>query len=233
MSRLDIQPKGDLVDYSVEGARFFRGGATRAATVAGYAVEPLRRFRVPNGAVIGACGHETTTPYEIRISKKNGEEVGVFLTGSYSAEKLIDLAGLRRPVFIDPLKPSAALTKSGVGGGGGGGGGQGGGAPSMTRLNREVYEAINLILIAWGRERAEGLFLDLLSQINRWGDRDLFAWRIEKMNTAIRNRGFTMKKILWLASKKYEHDGELRDIDFQLIRSALAGHGVEPQENMF
>ncbi|MEL7464883.1 MAG: hypothetical protein AAFN79_12490 [Pseudomonadota bacterium] len=222
-------PKGELLDFSEEGARFFYGEKARARTVADCIIEPLRRFRVPGGAVIGACGHETTTPYEIRLSKKDGTEIGVFLTGSHSGEALIDAAGLRRPLFVDPLRPSAAVS-SGPKGGGGGGGARG---SALTRLNREVYVAIDLILIAWNKREADGLFAALLSQINSWPDRDLFASRIKPLNSALRNSKTHMRNILWLAAKRYENDGELRDIDFPLIRSKLAGEGIDAHEIMF
>lgn len=216
----------DQIDHSALGAQYFYGEKARAETVKTCVVEPLRRFRVPGGAVIGACGHETTTPYEIRLTGKDGSAIGVFLTGAHSGEALIDLAGLRRPVFIDPLVPSG----EGRGGGGGGGGSRG---PSMTRLNREVYIAIDLILTAWNKREADGLFAQLLGQINQWGDRDLFVSRIKPLNTALQNRKTNMRKILWLAAKRYEQDGEMRDVDFPLIRSRLAGDGMDAHEIMF
>ncbi len=217
------------VDYSIRGARYFFGEAARARTLETCIVEPLRRFRVPGGAVIGACGHETRTPYEIRLTRKSDDkDLGIFLTGAHSGEALIDGAGLRRPVFVDPLAPAIGTgTRSG-----GGGGGERRAAP-LTRLNREVYVAIDLILVAWNKPEADGLFAALLKQINHWGDRDLYPARIRPLNTALQNRKTNMRTILWLAAKRYTKDGTLRDIDFPLIRARLAADGLDAHEIMF
>jgi len=215
------------LDYSIKGARYFFGELARAHTIKTCRIEPLRRFRVPGGTVIGACGHETTIPYEIRLIRKSDEaDLDVFLTGAHSAEALIDAAGLRRPVFVDPLQPQGGT-------GHGRGGGSGSRQTSLTRLNREVYIAIDLIMVAWNQREATGLFAALLSQLNQWPDRDLYPIRIRPLNTALRNRKTTMRMILWLAAKRYEKDGKMRDIDFPLIRSCLAADGLDAHEIMF
>lgn len=114
---------------------------------------PVMHTRLLNGQSIKCCCEVgvTTTYYRFDGTHRiSGKHDVLFAHAQGCARKLMGIAPTIAPIpLFNPLQ--AAPMAHGARGGGGGGDGT-----RMHPFNRELYEAIHLLLMCWGRPPASG-----------------------------------------------------------------------------
>jgi hypothetical protein len=121
-----------------------------------YDLVPFAHVRLLEGqSFMGCCGPVTRSYYHFEATPKSGGEVETFIAGYRCAERLLELIGHPKLLRFNPL-----TELGGDGGGNGRGNGRGGGnrdaevkdpRKKMCPLNAELYDAIHLLCIAWGK----------------------------------------------------------------------------------
>ena len=106
------------------------------------------------------------------------------------------------------------------------GGGAGGDGARMHPFNRELYEAIHLLLMCWGRPPASGgPLVDILDEIRRAPDVELPRWKAKSVNSVVEKGQRTLTAMLQALPPQ---NPPMRVFDFPLMRDALEKHRDQP-----
>ena len=193
------------------------GDEARTKTAELYYVRAINHLKLlPGQRVFGECGDLTERCYVLELCRKETGLKKIYNVGYRVAEDLLDKTG-------QPYLPVFDLLKSENGGSGREGRGRGRGVSNVERLsplNREFFNAINIVLIAWKVEEPGDLFKDCLAYLNSCPGLDTKEGFILKFNSAISKDGKqrTLTQMLEDVRKEY---GDVRNFTFPLMHAIL------------
>jgi hypothetical protein len=189
----------------------------REKIVSEFEITPLSRTLLPEDKIYkGCCGPIETWVYTFSYQSKNDKnDSGLFHTGKDCGDNFLNLLGAARPERFSPfveasknkrksmLSTSTAANSSTI---------------RFTRLNQEIYDAINLLTVTYGPPDAglQSLLEALASQPNI----NLTAGYVKFLNGVIykRSNGKTLTSIIAELKKKYSN---LRAFSFPLVNQIL------------
>lgn len=186
-------------------------------------LQPVLHTRLLNGQTIECCCElsVTTTYYRFDATHRiSGKRDVLFAHAQGCARKLMGIAPAIAPIpLFNPLQ--AAPVAQGARGGGGDGDGT-----RMHPFNRELYEAIHLLLMCWGRPPASGgPLVEILDEIRRAPDVALPPWKAKSVNSIIEKGQRTLTAMLHALPPQ---NPPMRGFDFPLMHRALEAHRGRP-----
>ena len=121
--------------------------ANRQKLATAYTITPVAHVKLlPGQALKGCCGLIKDECYTFSYSNNSSAaDIGLFSVGSHCAEDFLMLIKKIAPPCFNPLTSASS---------GGSGSSSGSSLPAMCSLNREVYQAINLLTLDWGPPKA-------------------------------------------------------------------------------
>lgn len=190
---------------------------------------PVLHTHLLNGQSIQCCCERsvTTTYYRFDATHRiSGKRDVLFAHAQGCARKLMGIAPTIAPIpLFNPLQ--AAPAAQGPRGGGAGGDGAGAGA-RMHPFNRELYEAIHLLLMCWGQQQASGgPLVEILDEIRRAPEAALPHWKAKSVNTVI-EKGKSKQTLTAMLQALPPQNPPMRVFDFPLMHRALEGHRDKP-----
>lgn len=121
-----------------------RGSNNKSRIVSQYNLSPIAHVKLlGDQSRNGCCGEITDRYYHFEATPKIGGKAEAFIVGYDCAEQLLTLTGHAKLPLFNPLATAGA-----PGGAGGVANGQNP-AVTMCPVNRELYNAIHLLCIAW------------------------------------------------------------------------------------
>ena len=189
----------------------------RKKIVAEFEIKPLSRALLPEDKVYkGCCGPIETWVYTFSFKRKNDKaDAGLFHTGKDCGEDFLTLLGATRPERFSPFVDTStntikSLSSNPIA--------SNSSTIRFTNLNQEIYDAINLLTVAYGPPDAglQSLLEALASQPNV----NLNAGYVKFLNGVIdkRSSGKTLTLIITELKKKYPN---LRAFSFPLVDAIL------------
>lgn len=184
---------------------------------------PVLHTRLLNGQSIKCCCEVgvTTTYYRFDATHRiSGKRDVLFAHAQGCARKLMGIAPTIAPIpLFNPLQ-AAPLAHGARGGGAGGDGAR------MHPFNRELYEAIHLLLMCWGQPPASGgPLVDILDEIRRAPDVALPLWKAKSVNSVVEKGQRTLTAMLQALPPQ---NPPMRAFDFPLMHEALENHRDRP-----
>ncbi|WP_148264782.1 hypothetical protein [Collimonas fungivorans] len=128
-----------------------RGKSNRMNLTKTYDVTPVAHVMLlPGQKFEGCCEVIETECYTFSYANKSDlNDIGLFHVGKHCANDFINFSGKVAPPLFNPLTSVGVHGRSGTGIAGGGGV-----ASVLCPLNKEIYEAISILTLAWGPPRA-------------------------------------------------------------------------------
>lgn len=199
-----------------------RGDENKAQIRQEWELVPTLHTRLLNGQeIICCCGDKVTTTY-YRFDAKNriSGKHDVLFAADGCARKLLGIAPAIAPIpLFDPLRTAPAGRNRG-------GGGDGANGPGMDPFNRELYEAIHLLLMCWGLPPSpNGPLAAILSDIRQAPNRRQLDRTAKSVNSVIGKGRQTLTEMLQALPPQ---SPPLRTFDFLLMRQALLDHPERP-----
>lgn len=116
----------------------------RKNLVSTYNIAPVAHTKLlPGQELKGCCGPIKDECYTFSYqSNSNVADTGLFSTGRHCAQDFLTLTGKSAPPCFNPMSSASRS--------GGSAPASGTSSPTMCRLNLEVYQAINLLVLDWG-----------------------------------------------------------------------------------
>lgn len=193
-----------------------RGYEVKQRLVNQYNITPLSYIKLlPNQDKQGCCGVLRDKYYVFEYRNKiNANEKGSFFVGYDCGEQFLDLLNIDKNRY----KLFNPLATENNGGGLGGGGGGAGNAPQRDQLNQEVYNAINLICVAWNTLPKNSI-QSILNFVRNPNSRRTDDWTIKTVNTLISHdyHNRTLSQIVQDLSDEYN----LRNFSFELMNETI------------
>lgn len=192
-----------------------RGDENKAQIRQEWELVPILHTRLLNGQeIICCCGDKVTTTY-YRFDAKNriSGKQDVLFAADGCARKLLGIAPAIAPLpLFDPLQAAPARRNRGAGGGGTNG-------PVMHPFNRELYEAIHLLLMCWRQNpKPGGALASILTEIRLAPDQPLPANAAKSVNSVIKSGRRTLTAMLQAVQPQ---NPPLRAFNFPRMRQAL------------
>ena len=185
---------------------------------------PVLHTRLLNGQSIQCCCGRSvkTTYYRFDATHRvSGKRDVLFAHAQGCARKLMVLPPTIASIpLFNPLQ-AAPMAQGPRGGGAGGGDGAG-----MHPFNRELYEAIHLLLMCWGRPPASGgPLVEILDEIRHAPEVALPHWKAKSVNSVIEKGQRTLTAMLQALPPQHP---PMRVFDFPLMYRALEAHRDKP-----
>lgn len=192
-----------------------RGDENKAQIRQEWELVPILHTRLLNGQeIICCCGDKVTTTY-YRFDAKNriSGKQDVLFAADGCARKLLGIAPAITPLpLFDPLQAAPVRHNRGAGGGGANG-------PVMHPFNRELYEAICLLLMCWRQNpKPGGALASILTKIRLAPDQPLPANAAKSVNSVIKSGRRTLTAMLQAVPPQ---NPPLRAFNFPQMRQAL------------
>ena len=201
-----------------------RGDAKKDRLRREWELVPVMHTRLLNGHTITCCcGDEVTTNYYRfdATHRVSGMRDVLYAHADGCARKLMEIAPAIASIpLFNPLQavPQARPQR--------GGGGVGGGGRGMDPFNAELYAAIHLMLMCWGRPPTNGgPLVSILDKIRDAPDQPLPPGAAKSVNTVIGSGQRTLTAMLQALPVQ---NPTLRTFDFPLMREALENHKDRP-----
>jgi hypothetical protein len=183
---------------------------------------PILHTRLLNGQEITCCCGDkvTTTYYRFDAKNRSNGKQDVLFAADGCARKLLGIVPAIAPLpLFDPLQATPVRHNRGAGGGDPNG-------PVMHPFNREVYEAIHLLLMCWGRPpSAGGPLAAILADIRQAPGISLPDSAAKSVNSVIKSGQRTLTAMLQALPSQTP---PLRAFGFPLMRIALRDHKDRP-----
>ena len=198
-----------------------RGHDKKIELINDYIIEPLSYIKLlPGQEKQGCCGLLRDRYYVFEYQNKaNPQDKGNFFVGYDCGEQFLDLLNIDKSEYklFNPLAN---------GNHGGGGEGVGGAANTQHRnpLNQEVYDAINLICVAWNRPPKYSIknILDFVRNQNNPRTKD---WAVEKVNELISHDWYNRTLVQIVEELREEYN--LRNFTFNLMNEIIERLEIE------
>lgn len=201
-----------------------RSSKVREKLIEEYDIKPISHVRLLNGQKFQSCTKDVLTDsyYCFSYRAKNSNIMGTFLCGTYAAEHFLKLIQHPKLKVFDPLVSENVGTQ------------RSNGTNSDRGLNddswhpaaRQLYNAINLIVICWGQVPG-GVLQKIKNEIENNKKREPLPRQIKGINTIIsRDRGGrTLQQML---DDLRKNNNNIRDFHFNLLNESLIKNEVEP-----
>jgi len=201
-----------------------RGDAKRRRIRETWELIPVLHTRLLNGQQIQCCCGDPVTSTYYRFDAKHritGKQDVLLAHDDGCAKKLLEIAPAIDPIpLFDPLQAAAARRPRR------GAAGNGGHGPAMDAFNVELYDAIHLLLMCWGRPPTSGGPLStILAEIRRAPDRPRPDRDAKSVNSVIKSGKRTLTAMLQALPPQHP---PMRHFDFPHMREALLKHPDKP-----
>ena len=195
-----------------------RGEERRKQIIEEYNIEIIIFTRLLNGQERRSDAGDIIRDvyYEFLCTKKDNENEQYIITcGRPTGENLIKLAGLDRPKFFNPYVGvlNNEQNNNGIGREGNNT------SNKWDPLAIELYNAINLLAISWGKT-IYGKLLKIKQDVEKYYYQRPFEWKIKYVNTCI---GYDSKKrkLSEMIEELREQGNNIREYRFPLIEEIL------------
>lgn len=188
-----------------------------------YDIKPIAHVRLLNGQKRQSCTKDLLTDsyYCFSYKAKDSDVTGTFLCGTYAANHFLELIQHPKLKVFDPLVSEnvGARTSNGTNG-------DGGLNDTWHPTAKQLFNAINLIVICWGQVPG-GVLQKIKNEIEENKNRRPLLRQIKAINTIIsRDRGGrTLQQML---DDLRKNDNKIRDFNFNLLNESLIKNKVEP-----
>jgi hypothetical protein len=200
-----------------------RGDEKKAAIREVWTLVPVLHTHLLHGHPIRCCcgARVTTTYYRFDATHNiSGKRDVLYAHADGCARKLLDIAPAIAPIpLFNPFQTPAR--------GGGGAGGDAAPGQAMDAFNAELYAAIHLTLMCWGRPpSSDGALVNILSDLRRAPHVALPPWTAKSVNTIIGRGRRSLTTMLQALPPQYR---PMRTFPFPLMRQALAARRDCPE----
>ena len=190
----------------------------RRQIVSEYNMEVIIFTRLLNGETRTSDTGDTLTDvyYEFLCTKKDNEkEKYIIICGRPTGKNFIELAGLENPRFFDPYVGILNNERNNNEGNKGNRNVQ----KRWNPLAIELYNAINLLAISWGKT-LYGRLLKIKQDVEKYYYQEPFESKIEYVNSCI---GYDSKKrkLSDMIEELREQGNNIREFEFPLIEGIL------------
>jgi hypothetical protein len=199
-----------------------RSSKVREKLVQEYNIKPIAHVRLLNGQERRSCTKDLLTDsyYCFSYRAKNSDVTETFLCGTYAANHFLELIHHPKLKLFDPLASETVGT-----GTNGGTNINSGFNDSWHPATKQLFNAINLIIICWGRAPS-GVMQKIKEELEKYKNREPLPRQIKAINTIISrdHGGRTLQQMLDELRNK---NNMIRDFSFDLINEALIKNRVE------
>lgn len=199
---------------------------TRVKIVEDYSIKPIGKFKVL-GKSVTSCTNDPITDYYYQfqyIHKNNKKHEGIMTCGNHAANHFMELIGIENIPTFDPLINDRATIIEGHEG-----------TTSLSNnvkwdpVAKELYHAINIILLSWKTDSSGAMQEILIKIANDPSKRPLNA-NVKAVNTVISRD--TKKKSLpdMVADLKVRHSS-FKSYSFHELHKILTDQYQEVESN--
>jgi hypothetical protein len=198
-----------------------RSSAVREKLVKEYNIKPIAHVRLLNGQERRSCTNDMLTDsyYCFTYRAKESDVTDTLLCGTHAANHFLELIHHPKLKIFDPSASEATVT-----GTNGGINGNTGGNVSWHPTRKQLFNAINLIIICW-RQVPGGVLQKIKEEIEGSRSQEPLPRQIKAINTIISrdHKGRTLQQML---EELRNNNNNIRAFSFNLLKEALIKNGV-------
>jgi len=194
----------------------------REKLVQEYEIKPIAYVRLLNGQERRSCTKDLLIDsyYCFSYRAKNSDITGTFLCGTYTANHFLELIQHPKLKLFNPLVSENVGTRTSSG------------TNKDKGLNdtwhptaKQLFNAINLIVICWGQVPG-GVLQKIKNEIEKNKSREPLPKQIKSINTIISKdkKGRTLQLML---DDLRKNDNMIRDFHFNLLNESLVSNEIE------
>jgi hypothetical protein len=160
-----------------------RGDNKKQKIIEKYNIKPIIHTKILNGQALNGCCRDEIKDsyYQFVLEEENSKDRYYIVVGKHCADRFIDLGNLEKLSLFNPFQNIGGDNKSGKKDTKGNSE-DGNQSNAMTPLNKELYQAINLLLIYWGGKPPYGKLEEILQYLRKNPTLNTQSWAIEKFN---------------------------------------------------
>jgi len=188
-----------------------------------YNIKPIAHVRLLNGQKRQSCTKDLLTDsyYCFSYKAKDSDVTGTFLCGTYAANHFLELIQHPKLKVFDPLVSEnvGTITSNGTNR-------DRGLNDTWHPTTKQLFNAINLIVICWGQVPG-GVLQKIKNEIEKNKNREPLPGQIKAINTIISRdrKGRTLQQML---DDLRKNNNMIRDFHFNLLNESLIKNEVEP-----
>jgi hypothetical protein len=200
-----------------------RSSKVREKMVQEYNIKPIAHVRLLNGQKRQSCTKDLLTDsyYCFSYKAKDSDVTGTFLCGTYAANHFLELIQHPKLKVFDPLVSEnvGTITSNGTNR-------DRGLNDTWHSTAKQLFNAINLIVICWGQVPG-GVLQKIKNEIEKNKNREPLSGQIKAINTIISRdrKGRTLQHML---DDLRKNNNMIRDFHFNLLNESLIKNKVEP-----
>ena len=188
-----------------------RTDKVRIEIVAQYELLPIAHLKLLAGQSKISCTGETLsdTYYCFSYKSRQGSDIGTFFCGSHAANHFLKLIKSKPLPLFNPLTSTGGTT----------GGGDSNPGKTWDRAAKQLYNAINLLLVKW--DSPPGIVIKSIKEdIEKTFDKTPALALIKSVNTMISRdkSGLTLQQMI----TQLKSNNTIRDFSFDLLNAMLA-----------
>ena len=201
---------------------YCRGEKTREQIVKEYDLKPVAHVKLLNNKTIKSeTGNLLTDSYYLfAYKRKNDKEyTKTFFCGSHAAEHFINLIKAEKLPLFNPFKNSDSSLHTETKGG------RGSDKKKWNETAKQLYEAINLIIICW--DTVPGIpLMSIKGTIEKFYFKEPFLSEVKGVNTIIK-KDFQKRTLSKMISDLRSKNDNIREFDFSLLNKMLKDNEIE------
>lgn len=200
-----------------------RSSKVREKMVQEYNIKPIAHVRLLNGQKRQSCTKDLLTDsyYCFSYKAKDSDVTGTFLCGTYAANHFLELIQHPKLKVFDPLVSEnvGTITSNGTNR-------DRGLNDTWHPTAKQLFNAINLIVICWGQVPG-GVLQKIKNEIEKNKNREPLPGQIKAINTIISrdSKGRTLQQML---DDLRKNNNMIRVFHFNLLNESLIKNEVEP-----
>lgn len=198
-----------------------RSAAVRERLVQEYNIKPIAHVRLLNGQERRSCTNDLLTDsyYCFSYRAKNTDAVDTFLCGTFAANHFLELIHHPKLKLFDPLASERVVTTTSSGNVG-----NAGNDPIWHPMRKQLFNAINLIIICW-KQVPGGVLQKIKEEVEGSKTQEPLLRKIKAINTIISrdHRGRSLQQML---EELRKDNNNIRAFSFNLLNEALINNGV-------
>lgn len=199
-----------------------RSSEVRERLVQEYDIKPIAHVRLLNGQERRSCTKDLLTDsyYCFSYRAKNGDVSGTFLCGTYAANHFLEIIHHPKLKLFDPLAIETVGTGTIDGTNR-----NGGFNDTWHPAAKQMFNAINLIVICWGKAPG-GVLQKIMGEIEKYKNREPLPRQIKAINTILSRdrRGRTLQQML---DELRNENNKIQYFSFDLLNEALSKNKIE------
>ncbi|MUG46735.1 hypothetical protein GNP95_17245 [Paenibacillus woosongensis] len=199
-----------------------RTSKVREKLIQEHDIKPIAHVRLLNGQKRQSCTKEVLTGsyYCFSYRAKNSDITGTFLCGTYAAEDFLELIHHPKLKVFDPLVSENVGTRTSNGTNR-----DGGFNDTWHPTAKQLFNAINLIVICWGQVPG-GVLQKIKNEIEKNKNREPLPRQIKAINTII-SRDRKDRTLQQMLDDLRKNNNKIRDFHFNLLNESLVSSGIE------